>query len=422
MTTDALAVATPKPVAGMSGVISSHSNNSRERHKPPLLSSHTNDNTQDCALVEQMLQTVRATGRTRLSKNEIEQLLATYAISTLEIQSGTNLDQRGDDSIAAVEYALGTTQQDATIDEDYELIIGSHVDRQCGPVLSLRADRPLPGVFQDRALALPPLTTEMARCMVERTGIAAMLTETDDRTRRSLETLDQLLICVSQLIAEQRWIKELLLRLLVVPQVGLLVLDAQVVLFDAAVQADDLPALAIRPYPVQYVTEWMLRDGTPVTIRPIRPEDEPLMVRFHETLSEQTVELRYFGPQKLSQRVAPEQLLRIRCVDYDREMVLLVEQRDPTTGERAILGFGCLIKLHRSNDAEVALLVGDAWQGQGIGSELLRRLIQIGRDTGVARIIGEVLPDNQMMLRILPRFGFKLHRSMMGPVQVVLVL
>jgi acetyltransferase len=289
-------------------------------------------------------------------------------------------------------------------------------------VLSLRADRPLPGVFQDRALALPPLTTGMARRMVERTGIAAMLTETDDCTRRSLETLDQLLICVSQLIAEQRWIKELLLRLLVVPQVGLLVLDAQVVLYDAAVQADDLPALAIRPYPVQYVTEWMLRDGTPVTIRPIRPEDEPLMVRFHETLSEQTVELRYFGPQKLSQRVAPEQLLRIRCVDYDREMVLLVEQRDPITGERAILGLGCLIKLHRSNDAEVALLVGDAWQGQGIGSELLRRLIQIGHDKGVARIIGEVLPDNQVMLRILPRFGFQLHRSMTGPVQVVLVL
>jgi len=369
-----------------------------------------------------MLQTVRATGRTRLITNELEQLLATYSIVAMAIQSVTGLDPRGDDSISAVEYAPGTTQQDATIDEGYELIIGSYVDRQCGPVLSLRADRPLPGVFQDRALALPPLTTGMARRMVERTGIAAMLTETDDCTRRSLETLDQLLICVSQLIAEQRWIKELLLRLLVVPQVGLLVLDAQVVLYDAAVQADDLPALAIRPYPVQYVTEWMLRDGTPVTIRPIRPEDEPLMVRFHETLSEQTVELRYFGPQKLSQRVAPEQLLRIRCVDYDREMVLLVEQRDPITGERAILGLGCLIKLHRSNDAEVGLLVGDAWQGQGIGSELLRRLIQIGHDKGVARIIGEVLPDNQVMLRILPRFGFQLHRSMTGPVQVVLVL
>jgi acetyltransferase len=159
-----------------------------------------------------------------------------------------------------------------------------------------------------------------------------------------------------------------------------------------------------------------------VTIRPIRPEDEPLMVTFHETLSEQSVALRYFGPQKLSQRIAHEQLLRLCFVDYDREMVLVVEQRDPMTSQRSILGVGCLIKLHHSNDAEVALLVSDAWQGQGIGSELLRRLIQVGRDEELARLVGDVLPDNQVMLRILSRFGFQLHRSLAEPVQVMLAL
>ena len=80
------------------------------------------------------------------------------------------------------------------------------------------------------------------------------------------------------------------------------------------------------------------------------------------------------------------------------------------------------IKLQRSNDAEVALLVSDAWQGQGIGSELLRWLIQVGRDEGVERIVGDVLADNQVMLRILPRFGFQLHRSMAEPVRVMLTL
>jgi acetyltransferase len=280
----------------------------------------------------------------------------------------------------------------------------------------------LRGVLQNRALALPPLTTTLARRMVERTGISAVLTGTDDRTRCSLAALDQLLVRVSQLIEEQQWIKELLLKLLVVTPSGLFVHDARVIVYDAAVQAEGLPVLAVRPYPAQYVTEWMLRDGTPVTIRPIRPGDEPLMVNFHETLSEQTVEMRYFGPQKLSQRIAPEQLLRMRCIDYDREMVLVAEQRDPTTGDRAILGLGCLIKLHRSNDAEIALLVGDTWQGQGIGSELLRRLIRIGRDKGVARVVGEVLPDNQVMLRMLPWFGFQLHRSITEPVRVVLDL
>ena len=192
---------------------------------------------------------------------------------------------------------------------------------------------------------------------------------------------------------------------MIVSPTWLLVDDAQVTVYDAMVQVEDLPAFALRPDPAQYVAQWMLRDGTPVTIRPIRPEDEPLMIRFHETLSEQTVEMRYFGPQKLSQRIAPEQLLRMRCIDYEREIVLLVEQWDPTTDNRAILGLGCLIRLHHSDDAEVALLVSDVWQGQGIGSELLRRLIQIGRDKGLARIVGEVLLDNQVALKILPRLS-----------------
>jgi acetyltransferase len=422
MTADTLAVATPNTVAGISSAMSGKSDNLRDRDTPALRSPHTDDDAHGRTMAEQMLQMVRAAGRTRLNPSEIEQLLTIYGISAVGVQYATGLDRRGEDSLGAGERSPGTTQQDATMDADYELVIGSHVDRQCGSVLSLRAGRPLPEVFQNRALALPPLTTTMARRMVERTGIAATLTGTDDRIGRGLGKLDQQLVRISQLIAEQRWIKELLLTLLVVPPEGLLIHDAQVSVYDAAVQAEELPTLAGHSYPAQYVAQWMLRDGSPVTIRPIRPEDEPLMVRFHETLSEQTVEMRYFGPQKLSQRIAPEQLLHLRCIDYDREMVLVVEQHDPTTGEQTILGLGCLITLNRSNDAEIALLVGDAWQGQGIGSELLRQLIQIGRDKGLARIIGEVLPDNHVALRILPRFRFQLHRSIGEPVRVVLDL
>src|SRR6266540_1939281 len=136
MTIDTLTVATPNPVAGMSRVISGQSDSRRDRQEPPLRSSHTTDNAQDCALVEQMLQMARATGRTRLITNELEQLLATYGIVAMGIQPATGLDPRRGDSVGAVEQSLGTTQQDATIDEGYELIIGSHVDRQCGPVLS----------------------------------------------------------------------------------------------------------------------------------------------------------------------------------------------------------------------------------------------------------------------------------------------
>ncbi len=112
------------------------------------------------------------------------------------------------------------------------------------------------------------------------------------------------------------------------------------VLYDADMPEAALPRPAIRPYPTQYVTPWTLKDGTPVTIRPIRPEDEPLMVAFHATLSERSVYMRYFSPLQLSQRIAHERLTRICFVDYDRQTALVVEHHDQATGERQILGLG----------------------------------------------------------------------------------
>jgi acetyltransferase len=415
--------ATPDTAARAFVAVWRYSENLRCLYETPLLPPDTDDRALERAQVEQLVQNARAAGRTLLNAFEIQQLLAAYGILSIETPGAMHVEQ----VVAPLEHvgmavqSLDNAQQVAAGDGGYELRINSCVDPQFGPVLSFGAGGPLAQVFQDRALALPPLTTTLARRMVERTRIFAALAQTNGHAPIDLHMLDQLLVRVSQLIAEQRFVKELVLKVLLVAPGGLLVRDAQVVVYDVAVQ-EELPPLAIRPYPSEYVRPWTLKDGTPVTIRPIRPEDEPLMIRFHETLSEQSVALRYFGPQKLSQRIAHEQLLRLCFVDYDREMVLVVEQRDSIRGQRAIMGVGCLIKLHRSNDAEVALLVGDAWQGQGIGSELLRRLIQVGRDEGLARIVGDVLPDNQVMLRILPRFGFQLHRSMAEPVRVVLDL
>jgi len=170
------------------------------------------------------------------------------------------------------------------------------------------------------------------------------------------------------------------------------------------------------------VTRWTLTDGTPVTIRPIRPEDEPLMVAFHETLSEQSVYLRYFSALKLSQRIAHERLTRICFIDYDRQLALVVERNDPQSDERRILAVGRLIKQHRTNEAEFALLVSDQFQGQGMGTELLRRLLQVGRDEQVRRITADILPDNRAMQGICQQLGFQLHRSLNEPVKAVIDL
>src|SRR5262249_51110021 len=158
--------------------------------------------------------------------------------------------------------------------------------------------------------------------------------------------------------------------------------------------------------PSRYVQPWTTKDGTPVVIRPIRPEDEPLMIRLHETLSERSVYLRFFTQLKLSRRVAHERLARICFIDYDREMALVVDHRDPETNEHEILGVGRLSKLHGADEAEFAILIADKAQKRGLGKELLRRLLDVGRDENLRVITGSILADNIDMQRICRKLGF----------------
>jgi acetyltransferase len=153
-----------------------------------------------------------------------------------------------------------------------------------------------------------------------------------------------------------------------------------------------------------------MRNGTPLTLRPIRPEDEPLMVRFHQTLSQQSVYQRYFHVLDLSRRVEHERLIR-RCFnDYDREIALVAEQRDDANGATEIVGIGRLVRIPGSDEAEFAILISDAVQGQGLGTELLRQLVEIGRAEGVHRITADILPDNRGMQHIAKALGFQLQQ------------
>jgi acetyltransferase len=133
------------------------------------------------------------------------------------------------------------------------------------------------------------------------------------------------------------------------------------------------------------------------------------MVKFHETLSDRSVYLRYFCSLSLSRRVAHERLLRICFGDYDREVVLVAERTDPGTGERRIMAVGRMTKLHDRNEAEIAALVSDQYQHLGLGSELFRRAVQIARDEKVSQVSAETLPDNLAMQAILRRLGFRVR-------------
>jgi acetyltransferase len=404
--------------------------------------------------VEQVIQNARSHGRVLLSELESKQLLSLYGIPTVETRAaasedeaatiaselgfpvvlkvfsetithksdvgGVKLNLQDEAAVRSAYRAIqssvvekvgpgqfsGVTVQPMVELDGCELILGSSVDPQFGPVVLFGSGGQLVEVYRDRALALPPLNTTLAQRMMEQTRIFTALQGVRGRKPVNMAALENLLVRFSQLVLEQRWIAEIDINPLLASPERLLALDARIVLHGPAVTLDQLPKPAIRPYPLQYVSTWTMKNGDQVAIRPIRPEDEPLMVKFHETLSDRSVYLRYFCSLSLSRRVAHERLLRICFGDYDREMALVAERADPATGERRIIAVGRMNKLHARNEAEVAVLISDRYQKLGLGYELLSRVLQIARDEKLSRVSAELLPDNVAMEAILRRFGF----------------
>ena len=308
----------------------------------------------------------------------------------------------------------GVTVQPMIKLDGYELILGSSVDPQFGPVLLFGSGGQLVEVYKDRALALPPLNSTLARRLMEQTQIFKALQGVRGRKPVNLVALEHLLIRFSQLVIEQPSIAEIDINPLMASPERLLALDARIVLHDPAKQKE-VPKPAIRPYPLQYVSRGTMKDGRDITIRPIRPEDEPLMAEFHRTLSDRTVYLRYFNSLSLSARISHERLLRICFGDYEREMVLVAEHRDPDTGKPEICGVGRLNKLRNQNEAEVAVLVSDACQNQGLGLKLLRRVIDVARDEKLTRVSSQMLGNNVPMQAICNRLGFQMSSQLDFP-------
>jgi len=171
---------------------------------------------------------------------------------------------------------------------------------------------------------------------------------------------------------------------------------------------DAKPATLEGPYLTDsFVSQFTMKDGTEVTLRPIRPDDEGLMAKFHETLSDRTVYMRYFCSLSLRSRVAHDRLVRICHVDGDREVALVVDRTDQATGRHHILAVGRLIRLETGDEAEVAILVSDRYQKHGLGTALLRRVVQIARDQKLRRVSGELLRDNLAMQTIVKKHGFR---------------
>lgn len=432
--------------------------NLRGLYETPILVGGSEINADARRKVAESVQQVRGSGRTMLNEFEAKRLLAHYGIPVVETRAAEDEEQavataaeigypvvlkllsntiahktdvdgvrlrlatadevRG--AFRAIKFSvtekagpqhfLGVTVQPMVRRDGYELIMGSTIDAQMGPVILFGSGGVMVEVYRDHALALPPLNTTLAQRLMEQTRIFAALQGVRGRKPVNLVALEQLLVRFSQLVMEQPWIKEIDINPLLATPEHLLALDARVVVHDSSVTAGELPRAAIRPYPSQYVWDWKLKDGTPVTIRPIRPEDEPLMVQFHHTLSERSVYLRYFCSLSLSTRVEHERLVRICFASYDRGFALVADRKNPQTGEHEVLGVGRFSALNRT-EAEAAVLVSDQWQGRGLGTELLAGVARVAREEKFQRLCGEILRDNLPTQAIFKKVGFRLRAT-----------
>jgi acetyltransferase len=311
---------------------------------------------------------------------------------------------------AGAQHFGGVTVQRMVRRDGYELILGSTIDAQFGPVILFGSGGVMVEVYRDHALALPPLNTTLAQRLMEQTRIFTALKGVRGRKPVNLSALEQLLVRFSQLVMEQPWIEEIDINPLLATPDELIALDARIVLHDATLPAEQLPRPSIRPYPSQYIWDWRLKDGTPVTIRPIRPEDEPLMVQFHSTLSERSVYLRYFFSLSLSTRVEHDRLVRICFGSYDRGFALVADRKNPETGHHEILGVGRFSAIDRA-EAEAAVLVSDRWHSLGLGTELLAGVARVARAEKFQRLSGEILRDNLATQAIFKKVGFKLSST-----------
>lgn len=304
---------------------------------------------------------------------------------------------------------LGVTVQPMVVHNGCELLLGSRLDLEFGPVLVFGSGGPWTDVFRDRALALPPVTHTLALRWIEQTRAFQALRTRRARRGVDLTALQSLLVRFSYLVLEQPRIAEIDINPLIAAGDTLVAADARIVLHPPGTDLDALPRPAIRPYPTRYVLRRSLKDGTPVVIRPILPEDEPRIVAFHKTLSDRSVYNRYFVPLKLSERIAHERLVRVCFSDYDREIPLVTEFRPDPSAPALIIGIGRLSKEHLLDQAEFAIVISDAWQGRGLGRQLLELLIQIARDERLSRLVGHILVGNREMQHVCRKLGFRIR-------------
>jgi len=298
----------------------------------------------------------------------------------------------------------GVTLQPMISNVDYELILGAKKDNDFGPVILFGMGGTMTEIMKDTSIALPPLNRLLARRLMEQTRIYSVLKGFRNYPPADLAFIEEILIRLSQLVTDIAEIEELDINPLVIKQGKICAVDARVVLKPA-----DRPAplhLVISPYPNQHEETITHADLGRLLIRPIRPDDAPLLENLFNTLSPQSVYYRFFGYLK---RLPHTMLARFTQIDYDRE-IALVALSNTKDGE-IMLGVARVITQINRKHAEFAVLMGDPWQGKGIAAELLKRCLTIAKEHGIEKVWGMVLYENTQMLSLSKKIGFTIKKN-----------
>jgi acetyltransferase len=284
--------------------------------------------------------------------------------------------------------------------QQYELAIGSKKDRDFGPVIFFGLGGIWAEVLKDRSFALPPLNRLLARELMKKTKLYSLLKGFKNYPPCNLTLLEEILIRLAQMVTDFPEIEEIDINPLMVTENDIRVKNARVALSSPMVQAPY--HLVISPYPNQYESRTVREEVGELFIRPIRPEDAPLLVELFDSLSRQSVYFRFFGPLKM---LSPGMLARFTQIDYDREIALVA--LCGTEPNEKMLGVARVITdIYNRKNAEFSVVVGDLWHGKGIGAELLKRCLLISKERGIENVKGLVLPENTQMLALGKKLGF----------------
>lgn len=282
----------------------------------------------------------------------------------------------------------------------YELLIGAKKDPQFGSVILFGAGGTATEWLKDVCVGFPPLNQILARRVMEKTAIYRHIKSNE--TPVNLKLLEEILVKFSQFVIDFPEIKEVEINPLIFDGKEALAVDARIVLDKEKIAQGASPYehLVIAPYPTKYVSQWKMKNGTSVTLRPIKPEDETMFFDLFKTFSEETMRYRFF---QVIKDVTHETLTRYCNVDYAREIAMVAELQENT---RKIIGAGRLILEPGGKCGEFAVVVGDPWQGHGLGSKLIDSVIEVGKDIGLESIYGYIVADNDKMVHLCTLKGF----------------